>query len=51
LNQTTWAFKEEKIDDLAGHFKGRTIRVSGLVTVKDDQPQIEKDDPGQIEAV
>jgi hypothetical protein len=44
-------FKEARIDDPAGPFKGKTIRVSGLVTVKDKQPQIEVDDPRQIEVV
>ena len=44
-------FREAKIDDPAGHFKGKTIRVTGLVTMKDNQPQIEVDDPKQIEAV
>jgi hypothetical protein len=44
-------FREGQIADPAGHFKGKTIRVTGLVTVKDNQPQIEVDDPGQIEVV
>ncbi len=44
-------FKEAKINDPAGHFKGKTIRVTGVVTVKDKQPQIEVDHPGQIEVV
>lgn len=44
-------FREAKIDDPAGHFKGRTIQVTGLVTLKDNQPQIEVDNPGQIEVV
>ncbi len=44
-------FKEAKIDDPAGHFKGKNIRVTGVVTVKDNQPQIEVDDPKQIEVV
>jgi DNA/RNA endonuclease YhcR with UshA esterase domain len=44
-------FKEARIADPAGHFKGKTIRVTGLVTVKDKQPQIEVDDPSQIEVV
>ena len=44
-------FREAKIDDPAGHFKGKTIRVTGLVTLKDNQPQIELDDPRQIEVV
>ncbi len=44
-------FKEALIDDPAGHFKGRTIRVTGKVIVKDEQPQIEVDNPGQVEIV
>ena len=44
-------FKEMKIDDPANHFKGKVIRVTGMVIVKDNQPQIEVDDPGQIEVV
>ena len=39
-------FKEAKVHDPAGHFKGRTIRVTGLMIVKDNQPQIEVDEPG-----
>jgi DNA/RNA endonuclease YhcR with UshA esterase domain len=42
-------FKEARIDDPAHHFKGKTIRVTGVVTLKDNRPQIEVDDPGQIE--
>jgi DNA/RNA endonuclease YhcR with UshA esterase domain len=44
-------FREVKIDDPAGHFKGKTIQVTGLVTLKDNQPQIAVDDPRQIEVV
>jgi hypothetical protein len=44
-------FRGAKIDDPAGHFKGKTIRVSGVVTVKDKQPHIEVDDPNQIAVV
>ena len=44
-------FREAKIDDPAGHFKGKAIRVTGKAIVKDRQPQIEVDDPQQIEAV
>lgn len=44
-------FKEIGIDDPSGHFKGKTIRVTGKVIVKDNQLQIEMDDPGQIEVV
>jgi hypothetical protein len=43
--------QEAKIDDPAGHFKGKTIRVTGTVIVKDEQPQIEVDEPGQVEVV
>ena len=44
-------FREAKIDDPAGHFKGKTIQVTGLVTLKDNQPHIEVDDPNQIAVV
>ncbi len=44
-------FKEAKIDDPANHFKGRVIRVSGVVTLKDNRPRIDVDDPRQIEIV
>jgi DNA/RNA endonuclease YhcR with UshA esterase domain len=44
-------FREAQVDDPAGHFKGKTIRVTGVVTVKDNQPQIKVDDPRQIEIV
>jgi DNA/RNA endonuclease YhcR with UshA esterase domain len=44
-------FREARLDDPAGHLKGRTIRVTGLVTLKDNQPQIKVDHPRQIEVV
>jgi DNA/RNA endonuclease YhcR with UshA esterase domain len=44
-------FKGARINDPALHFKGKTIRVTGVVTLKDNRPQIEVDDPGQLEAV
>ena len=44
-------FREAKIDDPAGYFKGKTVRVTGVVKVRDEQPQIEVDDPRQIEVV
>ena len=44
-------FKEAGIDNPAGHFKGRTIRVTGVVTLHDNRPRIEVDDPDQIEVV
>jgi hypothetical protein len=39
------------MDDPARHFQGKTIRVQGVVTLKDNRPQIEVDDPRQIEVV
>jgi len=44
-------FKEAKIDDPALHFKGKTIRVTGVVTLKDNRTQIEVDDLHQIQIV
>lgn len=44
-------FKEAGIDDPAEHFKGKTIRVQGVVILKEGWPYIEVDDPGQIEIV
>ena len=44
-------FKEAEIDNPADHFKGQVIRVTGVVRIKDNRPQIEVDDPGQIEVV
>src|SRR6516165_6358254 len=44
-------FKEVRIDDPARHFQGKTVRVQGVVTFKDNRPQIEVDDPRQIEVV
>ena len=42
-------FKGAGVDDPALHFKGKTIRVTGVVTLRDNRQQIEVDDPGQIE--
>jgi DNA/RNA endonuclease YhcR with UshA esterase domain len=44
-------FKKAEIDDPAEHFKGKTIRVQGVVTLKEGWPYIEVDDPVQIEIV
>jgi hypothetical protein len=44
-------FQEAQIDDPADHFQGKTIRVQGIVTLKEGRPYIEVDDPGQIEIV
>jgi predicted RecB family nuclease len=44
-------FKEAGIDDPADHFQGKTIRVQGIVILKDGRPYIDVDEPGQIEVV
>lgn len=44
-------FLEVKIDDPADHFKGKTIRVTGTVVIKENRPHIEVGDPAQIEVV
>ncbi len=44
-------FKEAQIDDPVTHFEGQTIRVQGIVVRKEKGPQIEVDDPKQIEIV
>jgi DNA/RNA endonuclease YhcR with UshA esterase domain len=43
--------KKAGIGDPAGHFKGKTIRVTGTVIIKEKRPRIEVDDPGQIKVV
>jgi hypothetical protein len=52
----SWSWIERKlfalaIDGPTAHFKGKTIRVSGVVIRKEDQPYIEVTDPRQIEMV
>jgi DNA/RNA endonuclease YhcR with UshA esterase domain len=42
-------FKGARIGDPALRFKGKTIRVTGVVTLKDNRPRIEVDDPGPVE--
>lgn len=44
-------FKELHIDDPVAHFKGKTIRVRGVVVLRDNRPNIEVSDPEQIEIV
>jgi hypothetical protein len=44
-------FKGAKIDDPALYSRGKTIRVPGVVTLKDIRPRIEAVDPRQIEVV
>jgi hypothetical protein len=44
-------FKAAGINDPAAHFKGKTIRVTGTVTVVEDVPRIVVEDPQQITVV
>lgn len=44
-------FAEAGIDDPTAHFKGKTIRVHGVVIRKEDRPYIEVNEPSQIEIV
>ncbi len=44
-------FSAAGIDDPTAHYKGKTIRVRGVVIRRDDRPYIEVNDPSQIELV
>jgi hypothetical protein len=44
-------FAEAGIDDPTAHYKGKTIRVRGVVVRRDDRPYIEVDGPDQVELV
>jgi DNA/RNA endonuclease YhcR with UshA esterase domain len=44
-------FIELTIDDPAKYFKGKAIRVTGTVILREHRPQIEIDDPDQITVV
>jgi hypothetical protein len=44
-------FAEAGVKEPAAHFKGKTIRVTGTVIVKEKRPRIEIDDPKQISIV
>ena len=43
--------KEAGVEDPAAYFKGKTIRVSGMVSLKNGEPRIEVNDPKQIKVV
>jgi hypothetical protein len=45
------AFAKAGVEEPAGHFKGKTIRVTGTVIIKERRPRIEVEDPKQIEIV
>jgi hypothetical protein len=44
-------FKEAGIADPAEHFRDKTIRVTGTVTLKDDRPRIEISNPKAIKLI
>jgi DNA/RNA endonuclease YhcR with UshA esterase domain len=44
-------FKEAKIEDPAAHFKGKTVRATGTVTLYRDRPQIVIEEPAQLSLV
>jgi DNA/RNA endonuclease YhcR with UshA esterase domain len=44
-------FKKAKIDDPAAHFKGKTIHVTGMVTLFREHPQIKVEDADQVSVV
>ena len=44
-------FSEAGIDEPTAHYKGKTVRVRGVVIRREERPYIEVDDPGQIELV
>jgi DNA/RNA endonuclease YhcR with UshA esterase domain len=44
-------FKEAKIEDPAEHFKGKTVRVKGKVTLYRDRPEIKVTGPDAVKVV
>jgi DNA/RNA endonuclease YhcR with UshA esterase domain len=44
-------FKKAKIEDPKTFYKGKTVRVTGTVTLYREKPQIKVEDPAQIEVV
>jgi DNA/RNA endonuclease YhcR with UshA esterase domain len=42
-------FKKAKVEDPWTHFKGKTVRVTGTVTLYREKPRIKVDDPDQIQ--
>jgi len=52
INRTGAAlFQQAGVKDFEEHFRGKTIRVKGVVTVVDDVPRIEVSDPEQVTLV
>ena len=44
-------FGKAKIEDPAAHFKGKTVRVKGKVTLYRDRPEIKVSSPDAIQVV
>ena len=44
-------FAKAKIEDPAAHYKGKTVRASGTVTLYQDKPQIKVEDPERIKII
>ena len=44
-------FTKAGVYDLAVHFKDKIIRVTGTITIKENRPRIEVDEPKQIQIV
>ena len=44
-------FKEARIDDPAAHFKGKTIKVTGKVTLYQERPEIKVGGPDDLNVV
>jgi DNA/RNA endonuclease YhcR with UshA esterase domain len=44
-------FKEAGVDDPAAHFKGKTVRVTGTVTLQEKRPRVVVNDPKQLRLV
>jgi hypothetical protein len=45
------SLKQSGVADPATHFKGKTVRVRGTVTLKEKEPRIEVDDADQLKIV
>jgi hypothetical protein len=44
-------FAKAKIEDFDAHYKGKTVRVTGTVTLYRDKPQTKVEDPDQIKII
>jgi DNA/RNA endonuclease YhcR with UshA esterase domain len=47
----TEQLKKDKVEDAPAHFKGKTVRVTGVVSLYREKPQIRIDDPSQVQLV